>query len=135
MKTRGSYACCKEAAWKACTKTGGLRVSSPHCKYGWFEAKRPGSPGCLQQLKAVRMGGHMVRRPGCLSDVMRREPGDGDGLHEESIARPLAERAKVLLGPPRWRHLSFPILHVASEWDTVGKGAGAAMAWGLSCGV
>lgn len=77
----------------------------------------------------------MVRRPGCLSDVMGREPGDGDGLHEESIARLLAERVKVLLDPPSWRHLSFPTLHVASEWDTVGEGAGGAMAWGLSCGV
>lgn len=135
METRGSYGCCKEAAWKACAKTGSLRVSSPHFKYGWFEAKRPGSPGCLQQLNAVRVGGHMVRRPGCLSDVMAREPGDDDGLHEESIARLLVERAKVLLNPPSWRHLNIPILHVASEGDAVGKRAGGAMAWGLSCGV
>lgn len=45
METRGSYGYCKDAAWKACTKKRKLRVSSPHCKYGWFEVKRPGSPG------------------------------------------------------------------------------------------
>lgn len=45
MESRGSCDCCKEAVRKACTKTRNLRVTSPHCKYGWFEVKSPGSPG------------------------------------------------------------------------------------------
>lgn len=45
METRGCWECCREAVWKACTKTGNLRVSSPQGKCGWFEVKRPGSPG------------------------------------------------------------------------------------------
>lgn len=87
----------------------------------------------MQQIKAVRMG---VRTAGRARLTLRsggREPGDG--VQDKSMVRLLEERAKVVLGPPRLTHWGFPMLHVASEWDTVGEGAVGAVAWGLSCGV
>lgn len=56
METHGSYGCCKDAAWKACTKAQKLRVSSPHYKYGWFGVKGPGSPGLFAADQSYENG-------------------------------------------------------------------------------